>query len=103
MGRELVFGTRSEADFTEIGVHRKMTKAEVAWFSGERRGSPTGLTRPDGKAGAATIPQPGDRNGVRVVSGANEQSLPLGGKSVAVVKRALRDVFNIGYFADPIL
>jgi hypothetical protein len=55
------------------------------------------------KGRAARIPPIADANLVRVVCGANEDRLPLAGKTIGKVKRSLREVFNISYFADALV
>ena len=51
-----------------------------------------------GKSPMSTIP---DDNLVQVVCSSNHQWLPLVGKTVGTVKKSLREVFSIAYFADP--
>jgi hypothetical protein len=48
-----------------------------------------------------SIPPMADTNLVRIICAANEQELPLAGRKIGTVKRSLREVLNIGYFADP--
>ena len=49
-------------------------------------------------------PPAGDTPGtVRIVHGANEQNLPIAGRTVGWVRANLRDALNLGYFAEPLV
>jgi hypothetical protein len=51
------------------------------------------------KGRTASMSHLGDRGLVRVVSGTNERTFPLSGQKIGEVKRSLREVINIPYFA----
>jgi hypothetical protein len=63
--------------------------------SGERKAPAAQATNSAPDIGAALARAQSALNKVRVVHGANEQYLELSGKTVGMVRKSLRDVFNI--------